>query len=260
MVGKVVGWEPKEYVHGNYFQKEVSEAFYKNLNFMPSGSILDIGSGDGEYSHIWADRIHYGKILGIDSSPNMVKHANQRWARDNLSFEVHNIEEFQPAGAFDTVMSFWCLHWTDVNRSLPNIFEALKPHGRAYAVFSSGSGNSVVETLHVLAEQDHYKLLAERYINAHHQAQNYYYEVATILNQLPFSMLKLKVETTKVLLPNMDYFKNLLLALPFIKQYTEEISPALVEDMVEAFYSLCQRKYGGKLYYETRPIYLEAEK
>jgi hypothetical protein len=48
--------------------------------------------------------------------------------------------------------------------------------------------------------------------------------------------------------------------MPFMKQFPAEITEDLLQEMVNAFQDICQRKYGGTLYYETRPIFLEAIK
>lgn len=251
-------WDPEHYVHGNYFQNQISKAFCKKLNFKLFGTILDIGSGDGHNSHLLAEPITQGQVLGIDNSEEMVKHANQHWAHEYLSFEVHNIDKFQQRHVFDFALSFWCLHWTNINKSFPNIFHALKNGGRMYAVFSSFSDNSVLQTWHELAKLKRYHHLAERLNCNQHRA--YFYRVVHILNQLPFTQLKLSLKPARVYFPNISYFKNFLLAMPFIKTFPIEKTENLIEDMLNVFQNNCQRKYNGRLYYETRPIFLEAIK
>ena len=259
MVDDVI-WDPEQYVRGNYFQNEVNEAFRTRFNVEPFGNILDVGCGDGQYSCLLADKIKQGQILGIDSSTDMINHANQYWARKNLSFEVHRIEEFQPSIAFDFALSFWCLHWTHIDVSFPAIFHALKRGGRLYAVFSSFSDNSILQTWHALAKQNRYRSLTDKYINASNQDGPYFYRVMNIIHRLPFKQVKLNLQTTHIYFPTIDYFKSLLLTMPFMKTFPPEIIDDLIEDMLEAFQLICQRKYAGKMYYETRPVFLEAIK
>ena len=253
-------WDPEHYKCGNYFQNEVSNAFRASFNVEPYGTILDVGCGDGQYSRLLADTLKPGRILAIDSSQDMVRHANHHWASENLSFEVHCIEEFQPVIEFDVVLSFWCLHWTNIHASFPNIFRALKPGGRVYAVFSSFSDNSILQTWAELVKQDRYRELTERYTHTRGQRENYFFQVVNRLNQLPFKHVKLNLHTTRTYLPSIDYFKNLLLTMPFMKTFSIEIIDSLIEDMLAIFQARCETHYGGKLYYETRPIFLEAIK
>jgi SAM-dependent methyltransferase len=255
-----VAWDPEPYMRGNYFQKEVNEAFRKQFMVKPFGSILDIGCGDGQYSSVLANTLKQGHILGIDSSEDMILHANQQWANKNLSFEAHNIEDFHPTMTFDFALSFWCLHWTNIEHSFPNIFHALKNGGRMYAVFSSFSDNSMLQTWQELAKQNRYKELRDRYVNLNKAYNDFFFRVFNILNQLPFKQIKLNMNTSRILFPTIDYFKNLILTMPFINTFPPERIENLIDDMLNAFQNICQRKYGGALYYETRPIFVEALK
>lgn len=259
-VGNSVVWDPEQYVRGNYFQKQVSDLFQKNLKIKPYGSILDIGCGDGQYIHSLAQQLKHGTILGIDNSEDMVQHANQYWACDNLSFETHNIEEFQSPLSFDFILSYWCLHWTNINLAFPNIFQSLKDGGRLYAVFSSFSDNSILQTWQELVKHNRFTELLNPYVNDTAPSHNYFYRVTNIITQLPFKQVQLHVKTIRIPLPNIDFFKNLLLTMPFAKRFPADIIDELIEEMLRTFENMCQRKYNGTLYYETRPIFLEATK
>ncbi|HAU1476574.1 TPA: class I SAM-dependent methyltransferase [Legionella pneumophila] len=251
-------WDPERYVLGNYIQNKINDVFLKTIHSKLSGNILDIGCGDGHYTSLLAGKVKHGQILGIDSSEQMIIHANQQWARTGLSFEVHNIEEFHQPQSFDLALSFWCLHWTNIHISFPNIFHLLKREGKLYAVMSSFSDHSILQTWKELAKQNLYRDLTEQYISPINE--QYFYGVINLLNRLPFKRIKLDLKTCHVHLPHIDYYKNLLLTMPFIKRVPSEITDTLVEDMLKAFQTICDRKYGGQLYYETRPIFLEAIK
>ena len=53
-MGKGVTWKAEQYIEGNYFQNKINERFRKNFAVKPYGTILDIGCGDGKYSHLLA--------------------------------------------------------------------------------------------------------------------------------------------------------------------------------------------------------------
>ncbi|MGC1181784.1 class I SAM-dependent methyltransferase [Legionella sp.] len=253
-------WRPEQYLVGNYFQTEVNELFRKSFNIHPFGSILDIGSGDGYYINRLAGFVKSGQILGIDSSAEMVNYAEQHWRRKNLSFEVHRIEDYQSSMMFDFILSFWCLHWTQIELSFSNIFNALKGEGRLYAIVSSFSDNSVLQAWQELIKNSRYSDLAQQNINAFNEYTDYFYRVLTVLNKIPFRKVRLDLQTLRIYLPSMEYFKGLLLTLPFMNTIAEEIQEDLSNTLCDAFQKICQYKYEGKLYYETRPIFLEAIK
>lgn len=249
-------WSPAKYTQGNYFQQETSEVFRKSFAVKPSGNILDVGCGDGQYTRLLADELKKGQIIGIDNSAEMIRHANEYWAGKNLSFETHNIEEYHSHTGFDFVLSFWCLHWTNPCLSLPNIYKVLKPGGRFYALFSSFSENSIYQACCELAKQNRHAALTEKYVNAHKDNSHYFYHILDILNRIPFRKMTLQLKTTHVYFPDISYFKNLLLTMPFLKTFSVD----LLDDLTHIFQQRCQRDYGGQLYYETRPVYLEALK
>lgn len=256
-----MAWDPEQYVLGNYFQTKINEQFRKTFSREPTGTILDVGCGDGQYTRFLAGIYPKGRILGIDSSAEMIEHATHLWASNNLSFAVHRIEDFQPPSMFDFVLSFWCLHWTNIAKALPNIFQALKMDGRLYAVLSSFSDNSILQIWHELAEKKgRYSDLANTNIQNLQPYVNYFYRVLNILAHIPFRHIKLDLHTVYIDLPDISYLKNLILALPLMGQVPKSMQGDLLDEMLNAFEQICQRKYKGKLYYETRPVFLEAEK
>lgn len=259
-MGNRVAWEPEEYVRGNYFQSEINELFRKDLHVKLGGTILDVGCGDGQYTHRLAKNLKRGHILGIDSSVKMIQHAKEHWVSQNSSFEVHSIEEYQKPLVFDFVLSFWCLHWTNISLSFPNIFAALKPRGKVYAVFSSFSDNSILHTWRELIKSDKYNKEIDKYINLNYSNSSYFYNVINTLNHIPFTHVKLNLKTVRIPLPDIDYFKSLLLTMPFMKKIPKDLLDEFIEHMLIAFQRICQRQFNGDLYYETRPIFLEAIK
>ena len=228
-------WDPQEYVLGNYFQNEINELFRKQFPVEPFGNILDIGCGDGHYSRILADHFKHSHILGIDNSVDMIRHARQHWASRNLIFEVHNIEDFQSTIAFDFALSFWCLHWTNIHLSIPVIFQALKSEGRFYAVFSSFLDNSILQICYELVKQNRSRGLANMCLDLNKSRKNHFYSVINVLNGLTFKHVKLELKTTYTYFPTIDYLKNLLLTLPFIKRLYPEIIDNFINDLASRY-------------------------
>ncbi len=253
-------WDPEQYVLGNYFQTQINEKFRSTFSVRPFGDILDVGCGDGQYTSFLAKTYKNSQILAIDSSPEMIAHARDYWTSKNLSFEVQRIEKYQQSYMFDFVLSFWCLQWTKIEVALANIYEALKIEGRFYATFSSFSESSVLQIWHELAKRGQHREIANENIQRLLPYTNYFYRVLSALNRIPFRQVKMDLQTYRIALPNINYMKNLILILPAIKRVPESLHEELVADMLDAYAHICQHKYGGKLYYETRPIFIEAVK
>lgn len=247
-----MSWEPECYTRGNYFQNEINEWFRREFRIKPFGNILDVGCGDGQYTHTLASQIKHGRILGIDSSAAMIRYANQHWATANLQFEVHAIETFCPSLAYDFVLSFWCLHWTNIALALTTIYRALKPGGRLYAVFSALSDNSMLQAWHELSKRSAYQTQQQKYQDPSNK--QYLYQVINLLTRLPFRQVNIYSKITATQLPHLDYFLHLLKTMPFAQTYSEQT----LLDLCATFQTICQKKHGGNLYYETRPIFIEA--
>ena len=125
----------------------------------PYQNVLDIGCGDGKISAQIASRLPLGRVLGIDSSTSMITHSNQHHAprHSNLTFAVADAQALpdQYHQKFDTVTSFYCLHWVEhLEQTLQGIQKCLKPNGQL--IFYIG-GSDEIPVLTALE-----KLLASR--------------------------------------------------------------------------------------------------
>lgn len=253
-------WDPEQYALGNYFQTQINEKFRSTFSVRPFGDILDVGCGDGQYTNFLAKIYKNSRILAIDNSAEMIAHAKDYWTSKNLSFEVQRIEKYHQSYMFDFVLSFWCLQWTKIEVAFANIFQALKIEGRFYATFSSFSESSILQIWYELAKRGLHSEVANDNIQRLLPYESYFYRVLNTVHRIPFRHVKMDLKTYRVALPNINYMKNLILILPAIKKIPEAQQGQLIADMLDAFEHICQHKYGGKLYYETRPIFIEAVK
>ena len=114
---------------GRKFHEEVQflDEIYKKHKVQ---SILDIGCGTGE--HVLAlQEIGY-KVLGIDSSKEMIEHAKQRFPSCN--FEVGDLQTYKKEKTFDGIYSiFGTMNYLITNSELESCFsnlrKNLKPSG-----------------------------------------------------------------------------------------------------------------------------------
>lgn len=95
-----------------------------------NASILDIGCGDGKITAEIASSLPNGRILGIDSSPNMISLANETFKLPNLEFRCMKAEEISMTEHFDNILCFSCLLWVrKPKEALERLSKLLKSGG-----------------------------------------------------------------------------------------------------------------------------------
>jgi trans-aconitate methyltransferase len=102
--------------------------------------ILDVGCGDGWLAQkIQLKGCH---VMGIDSSPEMIKAAKER----GLNAELINAQNITFENEFDAVFSHATLHWVkEAELAIQRMSNALKPGGRLVAEFGVMGNVSVIE-------------------------------------------------------------------------------------------------------------------
>lgn len=255
-----MAWDADKYVQGNYFQTSVNEFFSNEYELDLQGIVLDVGCGDGQYLHQLATHFKKAKIVGIDTSESMIQYAEKHYSRANLAFLLQNIEQEILKDRYNTVISFWCLHWTDLSQSLPNIYRTLKRDGQFYAVLSSLSDNSVFQVWEKLTHHERYGELARSYQHALEANRDYYFNLLKLMVRIPFRNVKSELRTLQIPLPNLRHFQNLLITLPFMQRVPKEQQEPLLKTMLKVYEEICEQKYAGALFYETRPLFLKALK
>ncbi len=146
-------WNPSDYEKNSSAQERAALAVLSKLDLKGDEHILDIGCGDGKITLKMAAMVPRGKVLGIDSSDEMIAFARQRILSSsissssapynqfpftpslssyaNLSFETGDALNLNYHHEFDLITSFACLHWIkDHLAVLKGIERSLKPGGR----------------------------------------------------------------------------------------------------------------------------------
>lgn len=133
-------FDGKKYERASTHQKEWGQKLLKELNLSGSERILDLGCGDGALTARLADLVPRGSVLGIDGSRGMIAAATEH-RRDNLRFELLDINDLAFEEEFDIIFSNATLHWIQNHEALlENVYRALKPGGLLRLNFA-GDGN-----------------------------------------------------------------------------------------------------------------------
>jgi trans-aconitate 2-methyltransferase len=88
----------------------------------------DIGCGPGNSTEVLRDRYPSARIIGLDSSPDMIQAARERLP--DIGFEVADIRQWRPKEPLDVILANAVLQWIpDHETLLPALIARLKPGG-----------------------------------------------------------------------------------------------------------------------------------
>ena len=102
------------------------------MRIAPADTILDVGCGAGWLSRILADRVPQGRVVGMDISDEMIRHARERSAgRANLEFVVGKVDEIprQDAEFAHAISVESAYYWPDPAKGIREIHRVLRPAG-----------------------------------------------------------------------------------------------------------------------------------
>jgi trans-aconitate 2-methyltransferase len=136
-----VPWDAQDYARNSRIQEEYGRKQLAQLDLTGNEAVLDIGCGDGRLTAALAQMVPRGRVLGIDSSPEMIAAARGTHLSHhnaNLAFELIDAKALPFHSEFDLVFSTSALHWVkDHVPVLQGIRRALKPNGGMYLTFAA---------------------------------------------------------------------------------------------------------------------------
>jgi trans-aconitate 2-methyltransferase len=161
----MTSWNASDYAKNSRGQYAWAMSLIERLDLAPDDHVLDIGCGDGKVTVEIARRVPSGRVLGVDSSVDMVKLAQQTWcpAIPNVEFRAADAQALHLPDAFDYVFSNSALHWVpDHLAVLKGVEAALKPSGRlAFSMGGRGTASAVYNAIGELAQLERWsKFLA----------------------------------------------------------------------------------------------------
>lgn len=124
----MVNWNSNQYMKFNNERTQPSVDLINRLSCNPN-SILDIGCGAGNSTNQLYIRFSSANILGVDSSDDMLKKAENDYP--NIAFKKCNIpDDLDSLDNFDLIFSNACLQWIpDHEKLLPKIMSNLNVDG-----------------------------------------------------------------------------------------------------------------------------------
>ncbi|TKC08300.1 methyltransferase domain-containing protein [Pedobacter polaris] len=153
-----MAWNPKTY---NQFKTERYAPFYDILDLIeikPNLKVIDLGCGTGELTSMLAEKLPNAKVLGVDSSIEMLNEA-KAFASETLSFKQNSIEEqIDTNQKWDLIFSNAAIQWVDDHETLfPKIIRLLNPNGQLAIQMPSQTQNALNQILDNLVQEEPYQ-------------------------------------------------------------------------------------------------------
>jgi len=118
-------------------------------------SVIDLGCGTGELTRRLADWLSDSRVLGIDSSPEMLAKAESQ-ARPGLRFEPGQIETV--SGNYDLVFSNAAIQWVDDHQTLiPRLLQLVNPGGQLVIQLPSNHNSFAHTTIQAIASESPFR-------------------------------------------------------------------------------------------------------
>ena len=138
-------WNAAAYAANSAVQQTWARELIARLQLHGDECLLDVGCGDGKVSAEIAQAVPRGRVIGTDTSMEMIAFARKTFStkkNPNLEFQVMDARKIEFANPFDLVFSNAALHWVDDHEKfLRGAASVLKSGGRL-AVSCGGRGNA----------------------------------------------------------------------------------------------------------------------
>lgn len=159
-----MAWNPNTY---NKFKKERYAPFYDLLSLIETRqnlNIIDLGCGTGELTRMLTDKLPDAKVLGIDSSLEMLNET-KAFTNASLSFKQIGIEEqLMTNQKWDLIFSNAAIQWVDNHQEIfPKIITLLNPNGQLAIQIPSQTENALNQLLNELVQEQPYKAHLKAY-------------------------------------------------------------------------------------------------
>lgn len=115
----------------NYWFKRHVAAYLYAAELSAGLATADIGCGEGYGTAMLAEKAK--QVVGVDAAPEVVEHAQRKYGKHNLNFEVADAGSLGlPSGHFDLVVSLQVIeHLLTIEGFITEIERVLKPGGTA---------------------------------------------------------------------------------------------------------------------------------
>ncbi len=121
-------WSAAQYVKFEGERTRPARDLVQRIPFAHAESAADIGCGPGNSTEILRERYPQARIVGVDSSADMIDAARKRLP--DVAFEIGDIREWRPERPLDVILANAVLQWIPGHETLlPALIAKLGPGG-----------------------------------------------------------------------------------------------------------------------------------
>jgi trans-aconitate 2-methyltransferase len=121
-------WSAAQYVKFEHERTRPVRDLVQRIPLAHVENAADIGCGPGNSTEVLRERYPSARIIGLDSSADMIEAARKRLP--DTTFEVADIREWRPKEPLDVILANAVLQWIpDHETLLPALIAKLKPGG-----------------------------------------------------------------------------------------------------------------------------------
>lgn len=123
-------WDPDQYLrYGDERGRPFSDLIARVGHPHPK-RVVDLGCGPGTTTAQLLDRWPDAHILGVDSSEDMISHAQAVQVAGHLDFELGDLRDWEPSGPVDVLLCCATFQWVPGHVELfPRLIRSLSPAG-----------------------------------------------------------------------------------------------------------------------------------
>ena len=153
-----VVWDPGQYQRYAAPRLRPAIELLQHVTVGEPGSVCDLGCGDGQVTWMMAERWPRARILGLDSSADMLAAARRRAAGHpeerarSIDWLQADISSWRPESRFDVVFSNAVLHWVD---------ERHRPLVQRLASYLRGTGSCLAIQVPMNWDSPSHRLIGE---------------------------------------------------------------------------------------------------
>jgi trans-aconitate 2-methyltransferase len=124
----VTTWEPQTYLRYADIRFRAGLDLINRIPKLEYATIYDLGCGTGHLTRILADTFPNSKVIGVDSSPEMLSEARREFPA--LAWKHGDIRSWHPADPPDLIYANAALQWLPEHGTLlPSLLQKLRPGG-----------------------------------------------------------------------------------------------------------------------------------
>uniref|UniRef100_A0A8D8SUL3 Juvenile hormone acid O-methyltransferase n=1 Tax=Cacopsylla melanoneura TaxID=428564 RepID=A0A8D8SUL3_9HEMI len=217
--------------------------YIDQFSWGPNELVLDVGCGPGNVTvklllvNLPSSVI---KLVGMDVSPNMIKHATNNYTNPKLEFVVSNIADQNLETVFQTkfskIFSFYCLHWVqDQRQAFSNMFNLLSPGGEVLLLLNAS--NPIYELYEKISTRDKWAKYTQdvaRFVSPYHHSKHPISEMNSLLHQVGFNIIQCYINTSSFSYRNLSDLRQALLSVnPFLERIPDGLQDEFLDDLVD---------------------------